>query len=465
MLKKFRTKYRLKVAIDEDAMKNLQILLWIIVFTPALALQADTEETDYSPRPDERQLPTRMHSAMKDLPVVKVGQSDADILGRDNRALQAAVDYVAGLGGGTVEIGPGDYLMRDSLHLRPYIIVRGTAGKTTLRKADGVSSPLAIDGDFGEEQITVKDPKGFEVGCGVAIWTDKENYFHATVARITGRNGNTLSIDRPLNADCMVSDNAKAATAFPVVSGYDLQGVRVENLIIEGNKEHNVRLDGCRGGGIFLYRGFGTVIDHCTVRNYNGDGVSFQQSNDVTVTDCLSENNASLGLHPGSGSQRPTVRKCLSRNNGGDGLFLCWRVRHGLFEDNILEGNGGVGISIGHKDTDNQLRKNQIRANQSGGVLFRNESLGMAGHRNLLEDNLVENNGTDNTVAGILIRGQTNDTILKNNQIRDTRAENARRQTIGIQIEDKVGPVTLDNNAIDAKVPIQDRRTAPAQDR
>jgi hypothetical protein len=47
MLKKFRTKYRLKVAIDEDAMKNLQILLWIIVFTPALALQADTEETDY----------------------------------------------------------------------------------------------------------------------------------------------------------------------------------------------------------------------------------------------------------------------------------------------------------------------------------------------------------------------------------------------------------------------------------
>ena len=202
------------------------------------------------------------------------------------------------------------------------------------------------------------------------------------------------------------------------------------------------------------------------MRNYNGDGISFQQSNDVTVTDCLSENNASLGLHPGSGSQRPTVRKCVAKNNGGDGLFLCWRVRHGLFEDNVLEGNGGVGISIGHKDTDNQLRKNQIRANQSGGVLFRNESLGMAGHRNLLEDNLIENNGTDNDVAGILIRGQTNDTILKNNRIRDTRPDDARRQTIGVQIEDKVGPVTLDNNAIDAKLPIQDRRTSTAgQDR
>lgn len=441
-------------------MKNLHILLWSIVFAPALALQADPEETDYSPRPDERQLPTRMHSTTKELPIVKVGHTDADILGRDNRALQAAVDYVAGLGGGVIEIGPGDYLMRDSLHLRPFITIRGTPGKTILRKADGVVSPLAIDGDFGEEQITVRDPKGFEVGCGVAIWSEKENYFHATVARITGRSGNILAIDRPLNADCMVGDEATAATVFPVVSGYDLEGVRIENLIIEGNKEHNVRLDGCRGGGIFLYRGFGTVIDHCQVRNYNGDGISFQQSNDVTVSECVSENNASLGLHPGSGSQRPTVRKCTARNNGGDGLFLCWRVRHGVFEDNTLEGNGGFGISIGHKDTDNFLARNQVRGNQSGGVLFRNEALGMAGHRNRLENNLIENNGTKREVAGILIRGQTNDTILSKNQIRDTRGTDTRRQTIGIQIEEKVGPLTLDQNTIDAKTPIQDRRTS-----
>lgn len=439
-------------------MKNRQILIWVILFVQATTVSADPEETDYSPRSQERQLSMRMHSAMDTLPSVKVGQVDAEIIGRDNRALQAAVDYIAGLGGGTIEIGPGEYLMRDSLHLRPFVTVRGTPGKTVLRKADGVASPLAIDGDFGEEQITVRDPKGFDVGCGVAIWSDKENYFHATVARITGRKGNILSIDRPLNADCMVADNAQAATAFPVVSGYDLEGVRIEHLIIDGNKERNVRLDGCRGGGIFLYRGFGTVIENCQVRNYNGDGISFQQSNDVTVTDCVSENNASLGLHPGSGSQRPIVRNCLARNNGGDGLFLCWRVRHGVFEDNILEGNGGFGISIGHKDSDNLLRQNQIRGNHSGGVLFRDETLGMAPHRNRLEDNLIENNGTDRDVAGILIRGQTNDTVLKNNQIRDTRPVDARRQTIRIQIEDKVGPVTLDDNALDAKIPIQDQR-------
>jgi len=433
----------------------------------ALALVARTEPTcfgaqadaDFSPKPDERQVPKKMHSAMKDLPRISVGQTSADINGTDNRALQAAVDYVAGLGGGTVEIGPGEYLMRDSLHLRSHVTVRGTPGKTILRKADGVVSLLALDGDFGEEQITVVAAAGFEVGYGVAVWDSNAGGFHTTVARITGRHGNTFAIDHPLNADCMVSSSAKAATVFPVVSGCDIEGARVEHLIIDGNKEdRNVHLNGCRGAGIYLYRGFGTVIRDCTVRNFNGDGISFQQSNDVIVERCTSEQNASLGLHPGSGSQRPTVRACVARNNGEDGLFLCWRVRHGLFEENLLEANGRYGISIGHKDSDNLLRLNQVRGNHEDGVYFRDESLGMAGHRNRLEENVIENNGLKREVAGIRVRGETKDLQFTGNVIRDTRSEGERKQKVGVLIEEAAGAVALDNNTIDAKTKIEDRR-------
>ena len=60
---------------------------------------------DLAPSPDERQLPRKMHSQMTDLPTVTVGRDHADIVGADNRALQAAIDYVANLGGGTVQIG------------------------------------------------------------------------------------------------------------------------------------------------------------------------------------------------------------------------------------------------------------------------------------------------------------------------------------------------------------------------
>ncbi|MGH7868984.1 MAG: right-handed parallel beta-helix repeat-containing protein, partial [Candidatus Dormibacteraceae bacterium] len=252
-----------------------------------------------------------------------VGLKNADIIGADNRALQAAVDYMAGLGGGTVEIGEGEYLMRDSLHLRPLVTVRGMKDGTILKKAQAASSPLALDGDYGEEQVTLRNPDGFALGDGITIWDSQSGGFHTTVGRVTGRSANTFSFDTPLNADCMVANHAQAATVFPVVSGYNLRGARVESLTIDGNKDQNVSLNGCRGGGIFLYRGFGTVIRGCVVRSFNGDGISFQQSNDVLVEDCVSEDNAGLGMHPGSGSQRPIVRRCIARRNGEDGLFLC----------------------------------------------------------------------------------------------------------------------------------------------
>jgi hypothetical protein len=279
----------------------------LFVFTVATLVAA--EKQDISPRAEEQQLPRAMHSKMKELPTIHVGLRNADIVGSDNRALQAAVDYVAGLGGGTVEIGPGEFAMRDSLHLRSFVAVRGTPDKTILRKAKAAASPLALDGDYGEEQITVANPEGFMVGYGVAIWDKNANGFHTTVARITGQRGNAFSIDKPLNADCMVANKAQAATVFPVVSGYNIEGVQVQDLIIDGNKDENVSLNGCRGGGIFLYRGFGTVIESCVVRNYHGDGISFQSSNDVLVRGCVSEDNAGLGIHPGSGSSSATASR------------------------------------------------------------------------------------------------------------------------------------------------------------
>lgn len=441
-------------------MKTNSFLFFAIlrILGSACILAASETQRDFSPRPDEQQLPKAMHSEMKELPSITVGRQNADITGCDNRALQAAVDYIAGLGGGMVQIGEGRYVMYDSLHLRSNVTVKGEKGKTILKKADGTVCPLALDGDFGEQQFTVEDTAGFEVGYGVAIWDDNAGGFHTTVARITGKNGNTFSIDKPLMTDCMVNNSAKAATVFPVVSGYNIEGARVEGLIIDGNKDSNVHLNGCRGAGIFLYRGFGTVIENCTVYNYNGDGISFQQSNDVTVTGCISENNNYLGIHPGSGSQRPRVKNCIARNNGTDGLFLCWRVRHGLFTNNVLEGNHQFGISIGHKDSDNVLSRNVIRSNHQDGVFFRNETLGMAAHRNKLEGNVIENNGIDREAAGIRIRGHTNDLVFENNVIHDTREDGNQKQTVGIRIEEHVGQVTLNGNKISAKTIIDDRR-------
>lgn len=377
---------------------------------------------------------------------IKVGMKDADIIGFDNRALQSAVDYVAGLGGGIVYIGPGTYLMKDSLHLRTNVTLIGQGKDTILRKSDGVRSALATDGDYGQEEITPVDPSGFEVGMGVTIADDNSGGFHTTVATIISTDGKNFRINKPLNADCMVYRNAVVKNTFPIISGYYIENANVYNLTIDGNREKNDYLNGCRGAGIFLYRAKKIHIANCVVHSYNGDGISFQQSDDIVIEGCESYSNSALGFHPGSGSQRPVVRGNKAHDNGSDGLFLCWRVQFGLFENNELTNNGQHGISIGHKDTDNVFRNNIIIGNKAHGVYFRNEPEYTGGHRNLLENNKIINNGTGGNGCGIYIDGETRDINIIGNEIKDTRDGEHKGQQFGVYIGQKADKITLRGN-------------------
>ncbi|MCA9189045.1 MAG: right-handed parallel beta-helix repeat-containing protein, partial [Planctomycetales bacterium] len=187
------------------------------------------------------------------------------------------------------------------------------------------------------------------------------------------------------------------------------------------------------------------------VRDYNGDGISFQQSNDVRVEECAVTNCAGFGLHPGSGSQRPVVSNCRAIRNGEDGFFFCWRVRGGVAEGNWLEQNGGYGMSIGHKDSDNIVRNNTILRNQLGGVYWRKESQPMSAHNVTFEENTVR----DNVGWGVYVDGAADGTIIRDNRIEDS---GEGRQTTGIVIGPEVGKVELGDNEIHAKVQLRDER-------
>lgn len=421
------------------------------------------------------QLPGRMHEPVAESIRIRVGHADTakggdhDFTGRDQRVLQAAVDLAATFDTGSarpiVEIGPGRFEMRDSLHLRSGVEVRGVPGQTILAPRRAVTSKLALDGDYGEEQITLASPEGFAVGDGVLIEADDVKYFHGTVARIIGRSGNTFMLDQPLRADCMVKRNARASTVFPVVSGCDVERASVAGLVIEGGGADGLPIDGCRGAGIYLLRAHGTTISKCEIRNFPGDGVSYQQCNDVSLLDTVASGNAGHGFHPGSGSQRTVMARCRAENNRVDGMFICWRVKQGTFEDNLFIGNARNGISIGHKDTDNLLEGNTVRSNGQEGILFRDELPGMAANRNRLLGNTIENNGTAaaGPVAGIRIRGETSGNEIRGNTVRDTRTGADRRQTIGVTVEAKAGDNRVDGNTITADEPIRDERNREKQ--
>jgi len=79
----------------------------LVAIAPMLLGLGRAQEPRFVAGNDQQQLPRVMHTKMKESPHITVGVREGDLRGADNRVLQAAVDYIAKLGGGVVEIGAG----------------------------------------------------------------------------------------------------------------------------------------------------------------------------------------------------------------------------------------------------------------------------------------------------------------------------------------------------------------------
>jgi len=350
-----------------------------------------------------------------------VGTDKADLVGTSDRVLQAAVDYVARLGGGTVRVLPGTYRLRNAVYLQSKVRLVGSGTDTVLIKEPSVTTKLAEDSDWYDQEITLEDASGFAVGDGVCLRAKNLDTGADTVVKRTlvARHDNRFKLDRPLRENFWKLGNATVSTLFPILSGEFISDIVIENLALDGNKTNNANLDGNYAGCIFLQDCSRITIRGVQARNYNGDGISWQICHDVLVENCVSENHAGLGLHPGSGSQRPIIRNC--RVEGNDiGIFFCWGVKYGLAENNKLIGNR-VGVSIGHRDTDNLVTSNEILHSSQVGVLFRPErGKDFAGNRNRIENNRIIDSGSTNGVA-IDVQGATEAVVLSGNEITETR--------------------------------------------
>ena len=393
---------------------------------------------------------------------VTVGVDRGDLVGRDDKVLQAAIDSIAGKGGGTVRILPGTFTLRNAVFVRSGIRLVGSGPESVITKRESVRVDLADDADWFDQEISLAEAAGLQVGDGVVLQAKHPDHGGRIVIKRTlvARSGNRFKVDRGLRDNLWLVGKPTCATLFPLLAGERVADVTIENLTLDGNGGNNENFNGNHGGCIFLQDCTGFTIRGVTARNYNGDGISFQVCHDVVVENCHCHDNTDLGLHPGSGSQRPRIiDNRLDRND--QGLFWCWGVRHGLAERNRLEGNRSYGMSIGHRDTDNVIRDNEITNSGKVGLLFRDESRGndFWANRNRVENNRILDSGGDDGI-GIDVRGRTRDVVLVGNSIRESRGPANR---IGIRIGERVGALQMADNRIDGYAkPIADGRGAAA---
>lgn len=305
---------------------------------------------------------------------------------------QAAIDRLSASGGGTVRLPPGRHLLAAPLRLASDVVVAGVPGETVLVIGPGLEQPLAADAAQGADTIELVAAGGFAVGDGVAVEDAAARGFHVSTGTLAEQLGPvTFRLSAPLVHDYRIERRARVVRAYPGIGGWNIHDAAVEDVAVEGThgQPESVFLDGCRGGGFYLFRCDRVALRRCVARRVHGDGISFQRCREILVEDCVAERNANAGLHPGAFSKSCTIRATVARDNGSYGLFVCVGVQHGTFAGNRLTGNGGCGISIGCLDTDNLFRDNLVADNAEAAVIFRRDSADPFenAHRNVFEHN------------------------------------------------------------------------------
>jgi hypothetical protein len=319
----------------------------------------------------------------------------------------------------------------------------GSGEDAVITKIPSRTAKLLVDSDWYDQEVTFVPGHGFEVGDSVCLRCKNAHYGHPEVLKRTlvARSGDRFKLDRPLKVNYWQMGEPTAHALFPLLTGEEIEHCAIEQIVLDGDRANNDNLDGNYAGCIFLQDCRNIAMRRVTARNYNGDGISWQICHDVVVEDCRSHDHAGLGLHPGSGSQRPVIRRNrLERNSIG--LFFCWGVKYGLAEDNVMDGNV-TGLSIGHRDTDNLIRRNTIARSTQVGLLFRPErGPSFCAHRNVIEGNTIVDSGGNGGIA-IDVQGGTEAVAIRRNELQETRSP---AQRIGIRLGAETKDIRLAEN-------------------
>ncbi len=400
-----------------------------------------------------------------DAVIVTVGPKAGDVVGADSLALQKAADLLAQrapTGGGILRIASGTYAMRNSLHITVPMTVRGEGmGRTVLRKSPQVLTTMTAATALDATTVTLADAAWVRPGDGVALRFTKDAANWWNVLRtVTKVDGTVITIDLPIGAepkpkpgdpafgapDKPFPAGAPVQHAFPLISAVSqrwtpgggwIRDVIIEDLTVDGNKAENpdVYMDGCRNGGIYLFRGERCAIRRVHAKDFAGDGLSWQMINDMVVEDCIATGNGTAfagdkangyGFHPGTGSLRTIITRGEAHGNGDIGLYVCWNIKSASFSRLVLTGNGNHGISIGHNDTDNAFDTIVSSRNGHTGLWFRNES--PRPDRNRFVRMRIEDNGSTARPGMGVVLYEVKGIELIDSVIRDTRPESARTQ-------------------------------------
>lgn len=412
-------------------MRNIVLLLALILSACLSAQEVKQADALVSPKIAPRE--------------ISVGGAGADIAGFNNQSIQYAIDALEETGGKVV-LNPGLYEINAPVRLKSNVHLLGAGKETILRKGAGIQTRYIVDADFGELKLTVENTDGFSIGMKVQV-TDQDNNgcWNVSAAYITDISEDVIYIDKGLIRDYRSDRNGLVSNASSVIEAIEAENASVSRLVVDGNRAENFFADGCNSAGILILRSKKIVVDQVHVKDFNGEGISWQITENVSIRDSEISGSGNTGLHPGTGSPFTIIENNNVHHNDRDGLFICWRVYESTVRGNKFHNNGRFGLCTGHKDTDVLFEKNHIYSNASDGINLRGERESNAPHRNTFVNNIIENNGTQGGGYGFSINSPAKDLLLKENHFLNSSGS----QKVAIYVYEAGLEPRLENNQFD----------------
>lgn len=361
-----------------------------------------------------------MTTPLKEKNRVEIRPGSAGEENSDHLPIQKSIDRMGDLGGGTVVLKEGDYLLRNSLVMRSGVSLEGAGEATRLRIAPSESRTLSRDLDWYETSFPIEDIADFRTNDGIYLFCSPEKdprggpFALRTIERVhEGR----LHLTDLAGASFWLENNPRVARFHNFIEAKEARDFSIRSLALEGAGNGTPKMDSNTGAMISLMRCSSVEISNVFLGNFNGDAISWQVCDDVSVKHCSIFDISGTALHPGSGSLRPQIldndiRRCFV------GIFWCWGVRDGLAEGNSIEDCALHGISLGHRDTDNCIRNNTLRSCREAAVFFRPErDARKTAHRCRIENNRIHCHPLHECSTGISVCRGVQDVLLKENAI------------------------------------------------
>lgn len=358
--------------------------------------------------------------------------------------LQKAIDAL-GPEGGRIELPAVKLELDRGIELRSNVELVGRGRNTILRKLPGRVYALSGYHNYGMRDVPLMHTEGLVPGMTVAIRDDRHGGFLETFARITWVDSTWVGLDQGLHSDYDAALQPVLVTAFPLIFGRGVANVAVRGLTLDGNRDAQpAGIGACRGAALYFIRSRDIVVSDVVERAFAGEGLGFQMSHRVRIEDCVFDENAGNGFHPGAGSTAATFTNCAAHRNGAAGFFFCVRANHISVRACRFTDNAGPGISVGTRDNHNLIEASVMTGNGGPGLLFRETRRPVEVHDVIVRGCRLQDNARETGPGQIVVLGEAHTLDFEGNVIEGT----PERETPGLYVSPSARELWLNDNAI-----------------